>query len=127
MICTSNILHPEYGRSNQYFFESTNGLRLQSKWSRIIKKVRKVQYELDRLKEFRCLGAIKRRSTKYKRLSNLIEMYLRELENINSKIEPKTDSQRLKTILRKSLITTWTMVQDTDHIRSKNLHFLNLF
>jgi division protein CdvB (Snf7/Vps24/ESCRT-III family) len=109
MICTSNILHSEYGRSNQYFFEGANGLRLHAKWYRIMKKVRKVQYELDRLKEFRCLGAVKRRSTKYKRLSNLIETYLRELENINSKIEPKTDltdSQKLKTILRKSLITT---------------------
>lgn len=102
----SNILHPEGTNKRHYFFESTNGLRLQSKWSRIIKKVRKAQYELDRLKEFRCLGANKRRGLKYKRLSTLIEKYLRELETINSKIEPKTDSQKLKTILRKSLITT---------------------
>lgn len=102
----SNILHPEYGRNNQNFFEGANGLRLQTKWSRIIKKVRKVNYELDRLKEFHSLGATKRRDMKYKRLSTLIEMYLRELETINSQETPKTDSQKLKTILRKSLITT---------------------
>ena len=103
----SEILQPKESDKSHYFFESANGLRLQSKWSRIIKKVRKVQYELDRLKEFRCLGATKRRDFKYKRLSNLIEMCLKELENFNSTdIEPKTDSQKLKTILRKSLITT---------------------
>lgn len=100
----SNILQP---KGSHYFFESTNGLRLQSKWSRIIKKVRKVNHELDRLKEFRCIGANKRRGLKYKRLSNLIEMYLRELESINSMTgEPKTDSQKLKNILRKAMITT---------------------
>ena len=106
MTCTSNILQPKESDKRHYFFEGTNGLRLQCKWSRIIKKVRKVQYELDRLKEFRCIGAVKRRSTKYKRLSTLIEMYLKELEDINSQEEPKTDGQKLKTILRKSLITT---------------------
>lgn len=100
----SEILHPE---KSHYFFESTNGLRLHAKWYRIMKKVRKVNHELDRLKEFRCIGANKRRNTKYKRLSTLIEMYLKELESINSMTgEPKTDGQKLKAILRKSLITT---------------------
>jgi hypothetical protein len=75
-----------------------------------MKKVRKTNYELDRLKEFRGVGATKRRDTKYKRLSTQIETYLRELENFNSMTgEPKTDhtdSQKLKTILRKAMITT---------------------
>lgn len=100
----SEILHPE---KSPYFFECINGLELHSKWYRIMKKIRKINYELDRLKEFRCIGADKRRSTKYKRLSTLIEKYLKELENINSMTgEPKTDGQKLKNILRKAMITT---------------------
>lgn len=102
----SEILQPKESNKSHYFFDGDNGLELYNKWYRIMKKVRKVNYELDRLKEFRCIGADKRRDSKYKRLSTLIEMYLRELENINSQIEPKTDAQKLKTILRKSLITT---------------------
>lgn len=102
----SEILQPKESDRSHYFFDGVNGLELHNKWYRIMKKIRKINYELDRLKEFKCIGADKRRKSKYKRLSTSIEKYLKELENINSQETPKNDSQKLKKIMRQAIITT---------------------